>query len=97
VPDSTEAKTRRELIDPALKKACWDVGNPDQVGLEIPVDGFGAQAYRRGILLAQLSFQHHSAYIVRRFERLRAQQQEAERQAEHLFETLLERAFRGEV
>jgi hypothetical protein len=44
VPDPTEAKTRKELIDPAP-------------------------------------------------ERLRAQQ----REAEHLFETLLERAFRGEV
>jgi len=27
------------------------------------------------------------------FERLRAQQREAERQAEHLFQTLLQRAF----
>ncbi len=31
--------------------------------------------------------------ITRRFERLRAQQREAERQAEHLFQTLLHRAF----
>ena len=37
VPDPTEAKTRKELIDPTLKKAGWDVDNPDQVGLEIPV------------------------------------------------------------
>jgi type I restriction enzyme S subunit len=28
---------------------------------------------------------------------LHAQQREAERQAEHLFQTLLHRAFRGEV
>ena len=35
-----EAKTRKELIDPALKKAGWDLSNPDQVGIEIPVDGF---------------------------------------------------------
>lgn len=33
-----EAKTRRELIDPALKKAGWDVNNPDQVRIEIPVE-----------------------------------------------------------
>jgi hypothetical protein len=97
MPDPTEAKTRRELIDPALKKAGWDVANPNQVGLEIPVDGFDPQACRRRIPLPQLSFQHHSAHIVHRFEQLRAQQREAERQAEHLFETLLERAFRGEV
>ncbi len=36
----TEARTRKELIDPALKKAGWDINNPDQVGIEIPVDGF---------------------------------------------------------
>ena len=41
----SEAKTRKELIDPALKKAGWDVNNPDQVGLEIPVDGFDPKAW----------------------------------------------------
>jgi type I restriction enzyme R subunit len=45
MPDPTEAKTRRELIDPALEKAGWDVDNPDQVGLEIPVDGFDPKAW----------------------------------------------------
>ncbi len=40
-----EAKTRKELIDPALQKAGWDVNNPDQVGLEIPVDGSDPQAW----------------------------------------------------
>jgi type I restriction enzyme S subunit len=35
--------------------------------------------------------------IVLKCERLRAQQREAERQAEHLFQTLLHRTFRGEV
>jgi type I restriction enzyme, R subunit len=40
-----EARTRKELIDPALKKAGWDVNNHDQVGLEIPVDGFDPQAW----------------------------------------------------
>jgi hypothetical protein len=38
-----------------------------------------------------------SRAIVRRFERLQAQQREAERQAEHLFQTLLQRAFNGEL
>ncbi len=40
-----EAATRFELIDPALQKAGWDVGNPEQVGLEIPVDGFDPKAW----------------------------------------------------
>jgi type I restriction enzyme, S subunit len=35
--------------------------------------------------------------IAQRFEHLRAQQREATRQAEHLFQTLLHRAFRGEL
>ena len=39
MPGPNEARTRKELIDPALVKAGWDVNNPVQVGLEIPVDG----------------------------------------------------------
>jgi len=41
-----EAKTRKELIDPALKKADWDVHNSAQVGIEIPVDGFDQEAWK---------------------------------------------------
>jgi type I restriction enzyme S subunit len=44
-----------------------------------------------------LTLQRQFAHIVRKFERLRAQQREAERQTEHLFQTLLHRAFRGEL
>ncbi len=40
-----------------------------------------------------LPLQEKFAVIVQRFERLRAQQREAERQAGHLFQTLLHRAF----
>lgn len=47
MPTRTEAQTRQELIDPALKKAGWDVTNRDQVGLEIPVDGFDPQAWKQ--------------------------------------------------
>lgn len=47
--------------------------------------------------LPPLPLQQKFARIVQQFERLRAQQREAERQAEHLFQTLLQRAFRGEV
>jgi type I restriction enzyme, S subunit len=44
-----------------------------------------------------LPLQQKFAAIVRRFERLRAQQREAERQAEHLFQTLLHRAFSSDL
>jgi type I restriction enzyme R subunit len=49
-----EARTRKELIDPALKKAGWDVNNPEQVRIEIPVDGFDPKAWEKvkGILEA---------------------------------------------
>ncbi len=46
MPNPTEATTRKELIDPALKKAGWDVKKPEQVGIEIPVDGFDPEAWR---------------------------------------------------
>ncbi|MBN1812242.1 MAG: DEAD/DEAH box helicase family protein [Anaerolineae bacterium] len=46
MPSSTEAQTRRNLIDPALKKAGWDVSNPDLVRIEIPVDGFDPAAWQ---------------------------------------------------
>jgi type I restriction enzyme S subunit len=44
-----------------------------------------------------LTRQQQFARIVHQFERLRAQQREAQRQAEHLFQTLLHRAFQGEL
>jgi type I site-specific restriction endonuclease len=37
LPGPTEARTRKELIDPALQKAGWDVHNRDRVGLEISI------------------------------------------------------------
>src|SRR5919199_1023671 len=48
VPSSrpNEAKTRTSLIDPALRKAGWDLDDPRQVGLEIPVDGFDTAAWQ---------------------------------------------------
>jgi type I site-specific restriction endonuclease len=152
VSTPTEARTRKQLIDPALEKAGWDVTNPDQVGIEIPVDGFDPQAWRAlearlrrlretGVVydvelpkgasdyvlyrpngetiavveakrtsmdprlavpqtefyVTEIEKQQEFANIVHKFERLRAQQREAERQAEHLFQTLLHQAFRGEL
>jgi type I restriction enzyme S subunit len=44
-----------------------------------------------------LPLQEKFATIVQKFERVRRQQREATRQAEHLFQTLLHRAFRGEL
>ncbi len=44
-----------------------------------------------------LPLQQKFAQIAQKFERLRAQQREAERQAEHLFQTLLHQAFEGNV
>ncbi len=49
------------------------------------------------IYVPPLTLQEKFARIVQQFERLRAQQREAERQAEHLFQTLLHRAFSGAV
>jgi len=44
-----------------------------------------------------LPLQEKFAQIVQKFDRLRTQQREADRQAEHLFQTILHRAFRGEL
>ncbi len=49
------------------------------------------------IMLPPLPLQEKFAEIVHKFERVRRQQREATRQAEHLFQTLLHRAFRGEL
>jgi len=37
-----EARTRKELIDPALEKAGWHLHDHSRVGIEIPVDGYDA-------------------------------------------------------
>jgi len=49
------------------------------------------------IIQPPLPLQEKFAQIVQKFERLRTQQREADRQAEHLFQTILHRAFRGEL
>jgi hypothetical protein len=43
----SEAKTRYDLIDPALLRAGWDVNDPEQVRIEIPVDDFDAAAWSK--------------------------------------------------
>lgn len=49
------------------------------------------------IPLPPLEEQQKFATIVQRFERLRTQQRESDRQAEHLSQSILHRAFRGEL
>lgn len=39
MPTLTETQTRKQLIDPALQKAGWDVANSDLVVLEVPIHG----------------------------------------------------------
>ncbi len=41
----SEAKTRENLIDPALARAGWNLGNRSQVRFEIPVDGENAEPW----------------------------------------------------
>lgn len=58
MPDPTEARTRKELVDPALEKAGWDLEDETQVGIEIPADQYDAAAWHQ--LAAQL---HHQQDI----------------------------------
>ncbi len=44
--NTSEATVRSDLIDPALLRAGWEVTRPDQVGLEIPVDGTDPAAWK---------------------------------------------------
>jgi type I restriction enzyme, R subunit len=57
----SEARTRRELIDPALQRAGWDVSNPAQVGLEIPVDASDPATVQA--VLAQLRHLHDASAL----------------------------------
>ena len=40
-----EARTRKNIIDPALVKAGWSLSDQTQVGIEIPVDGYDAEPW----------------------------------------------------
>jgi len=52
VPTPTKAQTRRQLIDPALQRAGWDLNNPNLTRTESPTDGFDPAAWKA--LAAQL-------------------------------------------
>ena len=43
--DRNEANTRKEFIDKALHTAGWNLEDPNQVGIEIPVDGYDAEIW----------------------------------------------------
>jgi hypothetical protein len=48
-----EANTRKELIDKALEKAEWNLNDSNQVGIEIPVDGYDAEPWN-GVTTASI-------------------------------------------
>jgi type I site-specific restriction endonuclease len=41
----TEAKTRKEMIDPQLENVGWFLRDHTKVGIEIPVDGYDAEPW----------------------------------------------------
>jgi type I restriction enzyme, S subunit len=69
------------LMSPGATVAVFNTGNLKSLKLPIP----------------PLPLQEKFAQIVQKHDRFRTQQREAQRQAEHLFQTLLHRAFRGEL
>jgi type I restriction enzyme S subunit len=74
----------KAIIEPLTRRAGQPHINAEQVSsLRFP--------------LPPLPLQEKFAQIVQKYERFRTQQREAERQTEHLFQTLLYRAFRGEL
>lgn len=96
---TTKVQTRQELIDSAFKKAGWDMSSPDRRGQKALVDGCsdpqGANLYG---LKQPLPFLPTKILTNRpKNQTSPPQQREAERQAEHLFQSLLHRTFWGEM
>jgi type I restriction enzyme S subunit len=82
------------LRQPKLRKIIADMASGTSGSMKnISKD----QAATLPILIPPFALQEKFAQIVQKFDRLRTQQREAERQAEHLFQTILHRAFRGEL
>jgi len=46
----SEAKTRKEMIDPQLEKAGWYLRDHSKVKIEIPVDGYDKEPWNAAIL-----------------------------------------------
>lgn len=78
----SEAKTREELIDPALELAGWHIRDHSRVGLEIPVDGYD-QSPVNGISDYILKHANGEVLAVVEAKRTTTDPRIAERQAEH--------------
>ena len=95
---------RPDLSEATAEYLCWLLNMPTTLNLAA---GAVLGQTRSRISMGRLSefpvpvpplpLQEQFAQVVQRTERLRGQQREAARQAEHLFQTLLAQAFRGEV
>jgi len=77
------------FINAQIQKRAKDASNQSSINQE-DVEGFA-------VLLPPLAAQHRFAALVSRHERLRASQREALRQTDHLFHSLLHRAFVGTI
>lgn len=78
----SEARTREELIDPALELAGWHVQDHSRVGLEIPVDGYD-QSPVNGISDYILKHANGEVLAVVEAKRTTTDPRIAEQQAEH--------------
>jgi type I site-specific restriction endonuclease len=92
----SEAETRKEMIDPALEAAGWNLKNHTQVGLEIPVDGYDKEPWN-GVSDYCLYRPNGEVIAIVEAKRTTHDPRLAQEQAEHLFQTLLQKAFRGEL
>ena len=78
----SEAATRRNLIDPVLSKAGWNLGNRSQVRFEIPVDGEDAEPWN-GITDYSLYRPNGEIIAVVEAKRMTHDPRLAQQQAEH--------------
>jgi type I site-specific restriction endonuclease len=84
------------MIDPALEAAGWNLKNHTQVGLEIPVDGYDKEPWN-GVSDYCLYRPNGEVIAIVEAKRTTHDPRLAQEQAEHLFQILLQKAFRGEL
>jgi len=100
--DVIRIRVKRSLVTPEYLSAFLNSRKGYHTLEPIIVEGtrsrFGLTPYKElHIPVPPLTLQHDFANIVRLGDRLRSQQREALRQAEHLFQALLHQAFEGEL
>jgi type I restriction enzyme R subunit len=78
----SEAKTREELIDPALEHAGWHIRDHSRVGIEIPVDGYDQEPWN-GISDYILKRENGEVLAVVEAKRTSKDPRNAQQQAEH--------------